>query len=166
MTIELTAVPKEQKEVLRNLLEKYEYEFSQYDLLDVNELGLFGYDYLDPYWTEDGRHPFFIRVDGKLAGFAMVNDYFELRKDGQYAMAEFCVLYKYRRLGVGRIAAKELFSRFPGRWELKYHPKNEASAAFWNVVVGEVTGGAYKAVSSMEAAYPDGTPGMVLLFDV
>ena len=32
-----------------NLLEKYEYDFSQYNQRDVNDLGLFGYDYLDNY---------------------------------------------------------------------------------------------------------------------
>ncbi len=36
--------------------------------------GLYDYMYLDHYWTEEGRHPFFIRVDGKLAGFALVRE--------------------------------------------------------------------------------------------
>ena len=31
-----------------------------------------GYSYLDSYWTEEGRWAFFLKVDGKLAGFAMV----------------------------------------------------------------------------------------------
>lgn len=39
---ELRRVRKEQKEILRNLLEKYDYEFSQWTLLDVNELGNIG----------------------------------------------------------------------------------------------------------------------------
>lgn len=37
MKIELLEVAKEQKEILRNLLEKYDYEFSQYDMRDVND---------------------------------------------------------------------------------------------------------------------------------
>ena len=74
MTLSLDPVSVDEKEILRNLLEKYLYEFSQYDLGDVNALGLYGYAYLDNYWTEDNRWAFFIRVDGRLAGFAMVND--------------------------------------------------------------------------------------------
>jgi len=40
MDITIESVKKEEKEILKNLLEKYEYEFSQYNNLDVNELGL------------------------------------------------------------------------------------------------------------------------------
>jgi len=52
MNITIEFVKKEEKEILRNLLEKYNYEFFQYNGLDVNEYGLYGYDYLDCYWTE------------------------------------------------------------------------------------------------------------------
>ena len=89
MRIELVQVRKEEKEVLRNLLEKYDYEFSQYDLRDVNALGLYGYDWLDCYWTEERRWPFFIKVDGQLAGFVMVNDYPETDEPCDYCLSEF-----------------------------------------------------------------------------
>ena len=36
-------VLKEEKEILRNLLEKYGYELSQYFNNDVNDLGLYGF---------------------------------------------------------------------------------------------------------------------------
>jgi hypothetical protein len=55
MNIELRQANVNDKEVLRNLLEKYDYEFSQWDNRDVNKLGLFGYDYLDCYWTKKNR---------------------------------------------------------------------------------------------------------------
>jgi hypothetical protein len=64
MQITLKTFLKSQREILKNLLEKYDYEFSQYDLRDVNELGLYGYDYLDYYWTEKKRWAFFIYADG------------------------------------------------------------------------------------------------------
>jgi hypothetical protein len=68
MDITVEAVRKEEKEILRNLFEKYDYEFSQYTKNDVNDLGLFGYDYLDCYWWEgEKRFPFFIKVNNKLA---------------------------------------------------------------------------------------------------
>ena len=55
MKIDMVPVGKDEKEILRNLLEKYDYEFSQYNLRDVNPLGLYGYNYLDNYWTEENR---------------------------------------------------------------------------------------------------------------
>jgi len=90
MVVELKQVTVDEKEILRNLLEKYSYEFSQWDKRDVNKLGLYGYLYLDNYWTEDKRWAYFILVDGKLAGFAMVNDFPEVNdRDTDFQMAEF-----------------------------------------------------------------------------
>ena len=166
MNISIEPVLKEEKEILKNLLEKYDYEFSQYDLRDVNCLGLYGYDYLDCYWTDEKRFPFFIKADGKLAGFAMINDYAELCEDADYIMAEFFVLYKYRRMGLGKTAAFELFRKFPGKWELKRHLKNLISVAFWDNVVKEYTDGHYAVFpSGEENAYPDGTMGEILVFN-
>lgn len=163
---ELVPVKEEEKEILRNLLEKYDYEFSQYTLEDVNPLGLFGYSRVDHYWTDPDRWAFFIKVEDKLAGFVMVNDHSELGEPIDYSMAEFCVLYKYRRQGVGRQAAFMAFDQFPGRWELKYHAKNTASVKFWQKAVGKYTGEQYRHVIGGEkTAYADGTPAEFLLFD-
>ena len=166
MKIELSPVQKEEKEILRNLLEKYLYEFSQYDGAEINELGLYGYDYLDCYWTEENRWAFFICSDGKLAGFAMVNDYPEasgVKTD--YAMAEFFVLMKYRRHGVGKHAAFALFDRFPGSWQLKRHPKNTAGVLFWDRIISEYTHGDFRMEPGYPGTeYPDGTPGDLFVF--
>lgn len=48
-----------QKSVLRQLMELYKYDFSEYELDDVNEQGYYDYAYLDHYWTEDGRYAFY-----------------------------------------------------------------------------------------------------------
>ncbi len=165
MNFEIVPAERHEKEILRNLMEKYDYEFSQYTLEDVNPLGLYGYDWLDGYWTEKGRWAFFLKADGKLAGFAMVNDYPEAGKT-DYCMSEFFVMYKYRRCGLGSFAARALFDRFRGSWQLKRHPKNLPSVGFWDRVVGSYTKGAYR-VESMggDIAYPDGTPADVFFFD-
>jgi len=164
MKIELEPVAAWQKEILLNLLEKYDYEFSQWDRRDVNPLGLYGYSWLDYYWTEKNRWPFFIRVDGQLAGFAMVNDYPEDANESlDYAMSEFFVMFKYRRLGVGAEAAAMLFRQFSGRWQLKRHPHNLPSVAFWDKVVGRAD--PHFRINSHGEPYDDGTPGEVLYFN-
>lgn len=166
MRIELVQVRKEEKEVLRNLLEKYDYEFSQYDLRDVNALGLYGYDWLDCYWTEERRWPFFIKVDGQLAGFVMVNDYPETDEPCDYCLSEFFVLYKYRRAGVESFAARSVWDRFHGSWQLKLHPKNLPSVHFWQKAVFSYTNGNYRLVKAYPGTeYDDGTPGDVYFFD-
>ena len=166
MKIELVQVKKEEKEILRNLLEKYDYEFSQYDLRDVNALGLYGYDWLDCYWTEERLWPFFIKADGQLAGFVMVNDYPETDEPCEYCMSEFFVLYKYRRAGVGSFAARSVWDRFHGRWQLKLHPKNLPSVHFWQKAVSSYTNGSYRFVKAYSGTeYDDGTPADVYFFE-
>lgn len=166
LEIQIIPVSVGEKEILKNLLEKYDYEFSQYDHRDVNALGLYGYDYLDHYWVEEKRWPFFIKVDGKLAGFVMVNDYPEVVRDTDYTLAEFFVMHKYRRMGVGRRAAYHVFDLFKGKWQLKRHPKNTSSVHFWNTVIADYTHGQYTLITAHpEAAYDDGTLGDVLIFN-
>lgn len=165
MNIELKKVDVDEKEILKNLLEKYEYEFSQWDMRDVNKLGLYGYDYLDCYWTEEKRYPFFIMVDGKLAGFVMVNDYSEVDEMTDYTLSEFFVMYKYRRKGIGKYAAFQVFDMFRGKWQLKRHPKNIASVCFWDKIVSEYTNGNYRLVKAYpNTKYDDGTLADVFFF--
>lgn len=166
MKIELVEVKKAEKEILRNLFEKYDYEFSQYDLRDVNALGLYGYDWLDCYWTEERRWPFFIKVDGQLAGFVMVSDHPEVDEPCNYTIAEFFVLYKYRRWGVGSFAARYVWDRFHGRWQLKLHPKNVPSVHFWQKAVSSYTNGNYRLVKAYPGAeYADGTLSDIYFFE-
>ena len=140
----LTPVTKDEKEILRSLLEKYNYDFSQYDKRDVNDLGLFGYDYLDNYWTEENRFPYFIKVNSKLAGFVMVNDYPEVKSDTNYTMSEFFIMYKYRQKGIGKYVVKYIFNKYKGKWQLTYLPNNETAKSFWNKIVNEYTNGKYE----------------------
>ena len=147
MTIELVAVQRDDKEILRNLMEKYDYELSQYGGDDVNKLGLYGFDYLDNYWQEGAkRWAFFIKADGKLAGFAMIlSDYFYLDdKESDYVMSDFFVMYKYRNAGVGRFAANKLFDKYSGIWQLNTAKINTTSVAFWTKVVSSYTSGLYE----------------------
>ncbi|TCT17228.1 putative acetyltransferase [Natranaerovirga pectinivora] len=166
MNIDIVQVGIEDKEVLRNLLEKYNYEFSQYNNRDVNKLGLYGYDYLDNYWTEKNRWAFFIVVDDHLAGFIMVNDYPEVQEEKtDYTLAEFFIMLKYRRCGIGKYAAYKVFDMFKGRWQLKRHPKNLASVYFWDKVVRDYTKGNYRLVKSYQGTeYEDGTLGDIFFF--
>ena len=143
----LHPVPREERHILGNLLEKYLYEFSQYELLTFNEEGLFGYGYLDNYWTEADRAAYFIRVEGRLAGFVLLYRHTERRdRPADWSVAE-------------------VFSRYPGHWQIMYHPKNSGSAAFWRSVAEKAASGPVEAVTG-DQPYKDGSPGQVLCFHV
>ena len=166
MNIELRQVLLEDREILKNLLEKYDYEFSQYDKRDVNKLGLYGYQYLDYYWTEKNRWAYFVEVDGKLAGFIMVNDYSEVEnRKTDFVIAEFFIMHKYRCLGIGRKAFFKALDLHNGTWQLKRHPKNLPSVHFWNKVVAEYTKGNYEMIESYpNTEYDDDTLADVFFF--
>jgi predicted acetyltransferase len=140
LDVELAQVGKSAKSVLRQLLELYNYDFSEYDGADVNAHGLYGYRYLDHYWTEETRHPFFILVDGQLAGLVLINEHCYIAQEpGSHSIAEFFVMRKYRKKGVGRTAACKAFDMFPGKWEVLQHGQNIPSIRFWETVIGEYT---------------------------
>ena len=167
MQVELIQVKLDDREVLANLLEKYDYEFSQYDDRDVNKIGLYGYPYLDLYWIENDRFAYFIIVDGKLAGFVMICNY---REEGDpetdFQVAEFFVMYKYRRSGIGKQAFFQVLGKHKGRWGLGWHTKNTTSAQFWEKVINEYTKGYYEITrSNPRLKYPDGSFGDTCLFN-
>ncbi len=136
MNVEISEVPIADKAVLRNLVELYQYDFSEIQHADVTEHGVFGYRYLDHYWTDGHRTPFFIRADEKLAGFALVRHL----DDGGYSIAEFFVMRAYRRRGVGRMAVRELFARFGGRWSFDVLEANTGAIPFWRSIAGAEEG--------------------------
>lgn len=156
MSVEVVPVLEEEKTILARLIELYEYDFSEFDNKDVNALGLFGYAYLDYYWTEDRRFPYFIKVDGKLAGLAMICDFCYVSKDRETSfMAEFFVMRKYRKLGVGTAAAKKVFSMHKGKWELTLHPQNLVALKFWRNVIEACVGDNYKTFHDIRGVYDD-----------
>ncbi|MGA8596260.1 MAG: GNAT family N-acetyltransferase, partial [Bryobacteraceae bacterium] len=86
---------------------------------------------------------FLIKSRQKLAGFALLKRASEITKDEcVWDMAEFFVLRRYRRCGVGTEAARQIWSRFPGRWEIRVMESNKVAYHFWahaiNTVLGEV----------------------------
>lgn len=137
MKIEVASANVEDKLILRNLLELCLHDYSEFNGKDVNEHGPFDYSYLDHYWTEAGRYPFLVRVEDKLAGFVLVRDLAIAGGEPLWQMAEFFILRKYRRQGVGRSVAHQVFDRFEGKWEVTHEEGNLPAREFWTKVMGD-----------------------------
>lgn len=143
MNLQILPASIADKPALERLMELYCYDFSAFDGADVDAQGRFGYPYLDLYWTEEGRHPFLLRVDGKLAGFVLVNKH-TLLPNSEWSVAEFFVMRKYRRHGIGKQAAHFIFDQFRGRWEVAQIASNPEARQFWRRVIGEYTEGKFE----------------------
>src|SRR5438309_2939205 len=106
MPLEVVPATFEQAPILANLLELYCHDFSEFRDLDIGEDGRFHYPSLSDYWSEEGRYPFLVRLDGKLAGLVLV------KKSGSvWDIAEFFILRGCRRRGIGMQATHEVWKR-------------------------------------------------------
>jgi len=166
MNISLELIKIEEKQVLKNLGELYIYELSQNTPIDVDDSGLYNdFDDLDLYWTDKNRHPYFIKVDNKLAGFALVFDGRQIEKiQSNYSIDEFFIMHKYKRQGVGKHCGKYLFEKFKGKWQIWFHPSNKDAKSFWTNLVDEYTNGSYEIVKN-DTPFYDGIIGNTLVFE-
>jgi predicted acetyltransferase len=138
--VTLTQVPVSQSPIIANLMQLYKYDFSEFAQIgspygEVGSDGRFVYDGLDSYWREDGRIPLTVQADDRLAGFILVNRWSALSRKLDHSVAEFFVLRKYRLIGVGSRAARVLFERWPGRWEVPVASYNKPALFFWRKAI-------------------------------
>ncbi len=139
--IEIIPASVEQKAILANLLELYMYDFCEFVDLEIGPDGRFGYSDLDIYWTEPARHPFLVYVDTRLAGFTLI-DGLPRGAPGVtvWDVAEFFILRRYRRTGIGTQVAHQVWKRFPGRWEVRVIVSNEPAYRFWGRAIKSFAG--------------------------
>ncbi|HKQ68630.1 MAG TPA: GNAT family N-acetyltransferase [Polyangiaceae bacterium] len=161
---DLISATSNDRPMLARLVQLYAYDFSEILGLDVGDDGLFHTgDLLAGCWSDPRRHAYVLRTHGCVAGFAIVDERSRLTGDFDVVdVAEFFVMRKYRRKGVGAACAATLFDLFPRRWEVRQKSANVAGTAFWRRVIERRTGGRFE-----EAVFDDERwRGPVQSFDV
>lgn len=143
--VSLVPVTAARRPALDNLMQLYVHDWSELLPLDLDAAGRFAVPPLDAYFREPDHHALFIESGGHLAGFALVVARSRLTgAPGVHDMAEFFVIRRYRRRGVGLAAAAAVFARFEGPWEVRQRDENAGATAFWRRAIGELTGGRYQ----------------------
>jgi predicted acetyltransferase len=136
-----------ERPLLRRLFELYLYDFSELEHADLDEDGWFvpsAHPWLARYWTEPGKHAFLLRVEGRPAGLALVDEASPIAGSEECRfLGAFFVARAYRRRGYGERAAREIFDRFPGHWQVLQIRANTAAQVFWRRVIGDYTGGRF-----------------------
>lgn len=138
LTIDVAGV--DERPVLDNMLQLYIHDFSELHAgtprCDLSADGRYHADIpLGAWWQAPDHIPLLLRVDGKLAGFALLNAASHNGAPVDRNMAEFFVLRKYRRTGIGTAAAHAIFSRYPGRWEAAVMRTNTGARRFWEACI-------------------------------
>jgi predicted acetyltransferase len=148
MDVALVPAGPEQEPLFARLFQLYAYDFSEVTGDDPNAEGLFRVPAIDPYWHEPGWRPFLLEVSGACGGFVIVSDRSRLVDERRrWDMAEFFVLRRHRRAGVGTRAAILAFQTFPGPWEVRQRVRATAATAFWRKVIDRYTGGRFEEVA-------------------
>jgi predicted acetyltransferase len=139
--LEVTIASADRRLPIYRMLELYQHDLSDIWDQDLDLHGEYGYA-LDRFWERPNCWPYVFRVDGKYAGFALVDDRVRVPGD-DFWMDQFFVLKKYRRQGIGSSAATAVLDAHRGRWQVGEMPDNHAAVAFWRKVIGSYTAGAY-----------------------
>jgi predicted acetyltransferase len=141
VNVQVIPATSEQQPILANLLELYAYDFSEFHDVELNPDGRFGYAKLPLYWLELNRYPFLVMADRKLAGLVLVKKGSEISADDNvWDVAEFFIVRRYRRRGIGTEIAHKIWSRFPGRWEVRVMQSNPSAHHFWERTIAEFAG--------------------------
>lgn len=120
MEIELVKVRCEEKEILKNILEFYSYDFSYFYNYDLNVNGKYEIIDVDPYFKDDKNEAFFIKANGENAGFIFIKD------EGSYkSVEEYWLMPKYRKGFLAYKILKELSRNIKGKIEFVILNKNK-----------------------------------------
>ncbi len=140
ISIELIPALPEQRDIFENLWQLYTHDFTEYIDEQVDEHGLYPFDFdFHRYWERDGFFPYLARVHRQIAGFSLVSSRIRHRSGPGRHVDEFFVLRRYRGRGIGRSLAFQTFDTYQGYWEVSEVGTNLPAQAFWRKVIGDYT---------------------------
>jgi predicted acetyltransferase len=140
MNILIVDVLPEDENILQNMFEFYDYEFSQYLDFEVNKDGLFRKAPVSMYISDNRFKSHFIKSHEKLLGFVIVK---KTDNKPSFEIEQFFVLNKYNGKGVGKQAAFKIFDQYRGDWKVTQIEKNYSAQAFWRNVIKNYTNNSY-----------------------
>jgi RimJ/RimL family protein N-acetyltransferase/predicted acetyltransferase len=124
--------------IIQNMGRFYVYDMSEYMGWNIPDDGLYECIDFKKYWETTDAYPFLIRYRHELVGFAIVD------KKGSDAtidfnMAQFFILRKFKKKGIGAHVAHLCFNQFKGVWEVMVIPGNESAYRFWRKIITKYT---------------------------
>lgn len=129
-------------------MQLYLHDMSEYSNQEPDACGVYHYDYLDAYFQEPERSAYFIRIRGKIGGFALVRDVQGFGQRTVHTVAEFYIIKCYRGLGIGEEIARMLFDKQPGTWQIPVLEENGPAVKFWKQICWRYAGGKVRVLRS------------------
>ena len=139
LNISLHKVTENEKGIFNNLFQFFAYDFSELNKMNINDDGLYqSLQDVGDYYTKSNYSSYFIKVDGKLAGLAVLKF---INDENINYLRHFFIMRKYRRLKVGEMTVNMLVDMFRGKWRVSQFDFNEPAICFWRKVIERYTGG-------------------------
>ena len=139
--LEIARAEASEAATIANLMQFYIHDFSEQWAGEARgelELdGRFARYALESYWREPERIPLLFRMGGWPIGFALVNRVAPSGRPVDHNMAEFFIVRKHRRAGLGTAAARTIFERYAGVWEVAVTRRNTSAFQFWERTIRE-----------------------------
>lgn len=136
--IEIIKARSDQQSVIAQLYELYTYEMTDLVDFDIKDNGYYGYEDLLLYWKDSSRYPYLIWVNQKLAGFVLLQQGLPSETDTPpdvWDVAEFFIMRKFRKKGIGQYVAQYIWQKFKGPWQVRVWGNNEPAHAFWRAAI-------------------------------
>jgi predicted acetyltransferase len=144
----------EEKALLSRLLQLYFYDSTPWSDEDIKEDGRFECDddnLLNYNDSANTYRAYILRVDGKPAGFALVEDLeFQGRQLSEFA--DLFVLPKYRRLGLASAVTTQIVLNSDGTWLFAIFRKDLQAMRYWQSAFRRLP---FKSVRAAEAPEDD-----------
>ena len=126
-------------QLVKRLWQLYRHDLSEFRGMLPDDTGLFTPGRLPSYLNNPDSCGYILYRDTGPVGFAFLSG-LRIRP---LRVSEFFVVRAVRRLGIGRDAARQLFARHPGNWEVAFQEENPGAAHFWRRFAAEICPAGY-----------------------
>ncbi|MFG1952834.1 GNAT family N-acetyltransferase [Micromonospora sp. NPDC048830] len=146
--------------LVERLWQLYRHDLSEFRGMLPNDVGLFTAGRLPAYLDDPDTRGYIFYQDTSPVGFAFVSGL----RAGPLHISEFFVVRAARRSGVGSHAARQLFARHKGQWEVAFQEENPGAARFWRRLAAEVCPAGHQEERRAVPGKPEIPPDTWLLF--
>ncbi|MGE3318041.1 MAG: GNAT family N-acetyltransferase [Candidatus Berkiella sp.] len=122
------------------------------------------------YYKDPDSQIYLLKMGSEHAGFMVIKKP-DFMPDVDWFMAEFFIVAKFQRSGLGHEVAIDCFNRFKGKWAVGVLPENAPAFVFWQKTISQLTRNHYQEVHKTKdelktPEYPNPYPMNMFLFTV
>ena len=133
--VKIEKVENKDRVILEKMLQLYLHDISLYFTIEFDDkTGIYKYDDLDKYFTNESNYAYFIRYEGNIVGFVLIDII-----NKQNIIQEMFVLNNYKSKGIGKDAVINIFNQYRGNWIIRSLPNSSKAENFWNKTIKEYT---------------------------